>query len=805
MRVKCTGDTNTPVNCPRPPRTRKKLPRFTIRCTDPDKDKPSGKRLIRNFKWNAPITTFRNTTKCLKHEQMSHSILTSPVQSGSNTSACGVHISRCVVRQDTVNRSYRKSLSPQLLRPAQFRKPSLPRVVVVTQERPKSNPTDSPTFDEGDNAPSVRRLFVDYRTPVKLMHEATTIQLEYFTQNGSPWISNLFGVLAAQGGSVNAGEPLKKSTSAMAKPNRLHYQASGKVPKFSKIFRLIRGTPTKLSLEHLRNCSFEHRVCVALRTTVKELLHTPDHIHRLARTQSHSSESRSLNGLSPAYSISRLFRYMLERNTVSFRYQRALPTSTVCYIPTQIPLNIIENNSDTLFPAIDQIITGPMDINNLDEIRHSLVVSYHSNMMMMCATIISRVETVIPSMTAPNALVKFTGIYQVLQNHCSREHLNHVETITPPMTAPTSLYRFTGIHQVFQSQSSVEYKKPVFIVAPIVTANSPQHIQPVQNVSFTWDEIRTVRTWPKSSQVLPKNLGAQRRVTFTVARYQTNLTSSLGNVCFDRWLEPQMHSTYKLLIPHPLFEMIVSTRSVQSGFSAEIMLGHAPVYKWAIDENLFVRSINCLTQQIPACRSSEHGFERLTTVLEQIGLLDSLHVWYQYVLPKTWSVAQARLKTVNNNVVERGCPQLKLLCTEDSFVEKDQGSDHRLLSVANCLNQFLCCTSSVHTEWDTALDVRRLTQRSWIIHCSCLQSSENESISNGSLTSDVLLTGPLAVAQSDKAFWIGWLKQCAMATVSGIIVKAGTIGLTLYDVEPLSGVCLALALCGLICFGKLRH
>ncbi|KAG5443014.1 hypothetical protein CSKR_113259 [Clonorchis sinensis] len=816
MRVKCTGDTHTPVNCLRPPPTRTKLPRFTIRRTDPDKSKPSEKRLIRSFKWNASTITAKNTTQCLRHEPMLHSILTSPVQSGSNTSACGVHISRCVVRQDTVNRSYRKSLSPQLLRPAQCRKPSLPRVVVLTQERPKSTPTDSPTFDEAHNAPSVRRLFVDYRTPVKLMHEATTIQLENFTQEWESLdkqplrcVSSMHThKCASQCGSVNAGDPLKKCTSAMAKPNRLHYQASGKVPKFSKIFRLIRGTPTKLSLEHLRNCSFEHRVCVALRTTVKEPLHTPEHIHRLAPTESHSSESRSLNGLSPAYSISRLFRYILERNTVSFRYQRALPTSTVCYIPMQILLNTMDNNSHTSFPAIDQMITDPSSIviSDLGEILHPLVFSHHSNMMMMCAAAaISRVETVTSSMTAPNVLLKFTGIHQVLQNQCSTEHLNPVETITPPMTAPTCVHRFTGIRQVLQSQVSVVYIKSGFLMAPIITAKFLHHIQPIQKVSVILDDIRIVHKLPNSSQVLPRTLDAQRPVTFTVARYRTNLTGRLGNLCFDRWFEPQMHSTCKPLIPQPLFEMIVSTRSIRSGFSVKLILGHASVYKWSIDENLVVHSTNCPTQQIPACRSSEHGFERMTTVLERIGLLDSVHVWYQYVLPKTWSVAQARLKMVNNNVVECGCPHLKLMRTEDSFVEKDKGSDHRLLSVANCLNQFLCYTSSVNTEWDAALDVRRLKQKSWIIHCSYLQSSENESISNGSLTSDVLLTGPLAVAQPDKAFWIGWLKQCTMATVSGIIVKASTIGLTLCDVEPLSGVCLALALCGLICFGKLRH
>ncbi|TGZ70643.1 hypothetical protein CRM22_003084 [Opisthorchis felineus] len=453
------------------------------------------------------------------------------------------------------------------------------------------------------------------------------------------------------------------------------------------------------------------------------------------------------------------------------------------------------------------MITGPssMDISDLVELLHPLVVSHHSNMVVMCAVTINRVETVTSSMDAQNALLKFTGIQQALQNQCSPEHLNRVETITPPMTAPTSVHRYIGIHQVFQSQSLVEYIKPAFLVAPIITANSPHHIQPVQNVSVILNEIRIVRTLPNSSQALPKNLDAQRRVTFTVARYQTNLTSSLRNLCFDRRLEPQMHSTYKPLIPHPLFEMIVSTRSVRSGFNVKIILGHAPVHKWSIDENSFLHSINCPTQQIPACQSSANGFERLITVLEQIVLRESVHVWHRYVLPKAWSVAQARLKMVNNNVVECSCPQLKLLCTENTFVEKDKVSAHRLLSVVNCLNQFLCCTSSVHTEWDAALDVGLLTQRSWIIHCSYLQSSEDESISNGSLTSDALLTGPFAVAQPDKAFWIGWLKQCAMATVSGIIVKAGTIGLTLYDVEPLSGVCLALALCGLICFGKLRH
>ncbi|KAA3671791.1 uncharacterized protein DEA37_0010590 [Paragonimus westermani] len=55
---------------------------------------------------------------------------------------------------------------------------------------------------------------------------------------------------------------------------------------------------------------------------------------------------------------------------------------------------------------------------------------------------------------------------------------------------------------------------------------------------------------------------------------------------------------------------------------------------------------------------------------------------------------------------------------------------------------------------------------------------------------------------SGSNLWTCWLQQCAAASLSGFVIKSGFYGLCSDDILPITGACLALALCALIWFRK---
>ncbi|KAF8566368.1 hypothetical protein P879_09206 [Paragonimus westermani] len=55
---------------------------------------------------------------------------------------------------------------------------------------------------------------------------------------------------------------------------------------------------------------------------------------------------------------------------------------------------------------------------------------------------------------------------------------------------------------------------------------------------------------------------------------------------------------------------------------------------------------------------------------------------------------------------------------------------------------------------------------------------------------------------SGSNLWTCWLQQCAAASLSGLVIKSGFYGLCSDDTLPVTGACLALALCTLIWFRK---
>ncbi|KAF7260141.1 hypothetical protein EG68_02674 [Paragonimus skrjabini miyazakii] len=57
---------------------------------------------------------------------------------------------------------------------------------------------------------------------------------------------------------------------------------------------------------------------------------------------------------------------------------------------------------------------------------------------------------------------------------------------------------------------------------------------------------------------------------------------------------------------------------------------------------------------------------------------------------------------------------------------------------------------------------------------------------------------------SGSNLWTCWLQQCTAASLSGFMVKTGFYGLCSDDILPVTGACLALGLCALICFRKTR-